>query len=76
MPDNTAHALQGVLERFREDARSNRELGDHFERLIAAYLMADPKYDFEHVWLWHEWPHRWGADTGIDLVAKERATGD
>jgi predicted helicase len=23
------------------------------------------------VWLWDEWPGRWGADTGIDLVAED-----
>jgi hypothetical protein len=24
------------------------------------------------VWLWNEWPDRWGADAGIDLVGKDR----
>jgi predicted helicase len=24
------------------------------------------------VWLWNEWPGRWGADAGIDLVAEDR----
>lgn len=49
-----------------------------FERLIANYLVRDPQYNdlLEHVWLWEEWPDRWGADVGIDLVARERATGD
>ncbi|MFT4149543.1 MAG: DEAD/DEAH box helicase family protein [Paracoccaceae bacterium] len=49
-----------------------------FERLIANYLVRDPQYSdlLEHVWLWEEWPDRKGADTGIDLVAREKATGD
>jgi predicted helicase len=23
------------------------------------------------VWLWDDWPGRWGADAGIDLVAED-----
>lgn len=77
MVDHEAgQALDAILARFRDDARSNREVGDLFERLIASYLLADPKFDFDQVWLWGEWPLRWGADTGIDLVAQERSTGD
>lgn len=72
----TEQSLESILDRFREEARSNRERGDLFERLIAHYLLADPKYDFEHVWLWGEWPYRWSVDTGIDLVAQERSTGE
>jgi predicted helicase len=29
--------IQDILEFFREEARNNRDLGDRFERLIAAY---------------------------------------
>ena len=24
------------------------------------------------MWLWKDWPDRWGADAGIDLVARTR----
>ncbi|WP_019590528.1 type ISP restriction/modification enzyme [Thioalkalivibrio sp. ALE20] len=67
-----------VLERFRERAQSEREKGGLFERLVANYLMTDPQYAdlFDQVWLWDEWPARIGADAGIDLVAREQATGD
>ena len=71
--------IQSILEFFREEARNNRDLGDKFERLIAAYLTKDPYYatHFSDVWLWMEWPGRNNmGDTGIDLVAQERATGD
>lgn len=70
--------IHDILSQFREAALSNRDLGDKFERLIATYLATDPIYaeQFEAVWLWPEWPLRWGQDTGIDLVAKERLTGD
>ena len=70
--------IQSILEEFRQAAQSNRSLGDLFERLIANYLKTDPQYAelFSDVWLWGEWSDRWSVDTGIDLVAKERDTGD
>lgn len=70
--------LNDVLDELREAARSNRELGDKFERLIANYLLTDPQYAdrLAEVWLWSEWPDRSGMDVGIDLVARERGTGD
>jgi len=71
--------IYSILDEFREMATSNRDLGDKFERLIATYLVTDPLYQdkYSDVWLWSEWPGRnKQPDTGIDLVAKERATGD
>lgn len=70
--------LLEILAEFREAARSNREMGDKFERLIANYLLTDPQYAdrLAEVWLWLEWPDRSGMDVGIDLVARERGTGD
>lgn len=72
----TIHTL---LEEFRQAKTSNREMGDKFERLIANYLVTDPLYQdkYSDVWLWGEWPDRGKQpDTGIDLVAKERYTGE
>ena len=70
--------IHDILEYFRQEALSNRDLGDKFERLIATYLLTDPIYaaQFDSVWLWPEWPLRWGQDTGIDIVARERLTGN
>ena len=71
--------IHDILEIFREEAASKRDLGDKFEKLIANFLTKDPYYGnhFSNVWLWMEWPGRAGQpDTGIDLVAQERATGD
>lgn len=71
--------IHSILEEFREAATSNRDLGDKFERLIATYLVTDPLYQdkYSDVWLWGEWPDRGNRpDVGIDLVAKERYTGD
>ena len=67
-----------LLNEFTEATRTNRDKGTQFERLIANYLMTDPQYSdrLSDVWLWSEWPSRWGSDDGIDLVAREKGTGD
>ena len=77
--DQLTTTIESILEEFRQDALNNRDLGDKFERLVQGYLLTDPIYKakFEDVWLWTEWPGRGKKpDTGIDLVAKERATGE
>lgn len=70
--------IQSLLTQFRELSKDERGKGRMFERLIANYLVKDPQYGdlLQDVWLWEEWPDRWGADVGIDLVARERGTGD
>lgn len=80
VPADTKHVatIESVLAALRVGARTNRELGDRFERLMRAYLLADPLYAerFEQVWLWQDWPGRGSQpDTGIDLVAAERDGG-
>ena len=74
-----ASALDNILAQFRDAARNNRELGDQFERLIVAFLRADPIYAdrFSDVWLFNDWPDKGNTgDIGIDIVARERATGE
>jgi superfamily II DNA or RNA helicase len=46
--------------------------GAQFERICKWFLLNDPGYnsDITRVWLWDEWPRRWAADEGIDLVAE------
>jgi len=46
--------------------------GKQFEHLCKWFLGNDPVYasELRRVWLWDEWPGRWGADAGIDLVAE------
>ena len=64
-----------ILNKFRQDAFSERDKGYRFERLMQAYLNTTALYAnlFEAVWLWTEFPFRdqfGGKDTGIDLVAR------
>ena len=75
MAETTIHH---ILDELAEAATDHRDKGGKFERLIRAYLTTDPLYvsRYSDVWLWTDWPDRGGkADTGIDLVAKERDTG-
>lgn len=46
--------------------------GRQFEELCRWFLLHDPLYraQVRRVWLWKDWPGRWGADAGIDLVAE------
>ncbi len=70
--------FQDLLHELAEATRTNRDKGTQFERLMANYLMTDPQYAdrLAEVWLWSESPNRWDTDVGIDLVARERGTGD
>ncbi len=45
--------------------------GRDFELLCRWFLENDPEFraDYKDVWLWRDWPGRWGPDRGIDLVA-------
>ncbi|MDC0994042.1 DEAD/DEAH box helicase family protein [bacterium] len=75
------NGLAALLQNFRKTAKSEREKGDYFERLVKIYLKKEPYYADLYagkVWLWEEWRREWisrsqidpGADAGIDLVAE------
>jgi len=75
----TAQTFADVFDDLYFSATSQRDKGTKFERLLKRYLQVEPKYSdqFSQVWLWQEWPDRNGlVDTGIDLVAEDRYTGD
>jgi superfamily II DNA or RNA helicase len=50
------------------------ERGKQFERVVKWFLTHDPAWatQVEKVWLWNEWPERWGVDCGIDLVFRHK----
>jgi len=66
--------LEGLLSQLDASLQAR---GREFEHLCKWFLENDPLYgaQLERVWLWDEWPGRWGPDTGIDLVAKAK-TGE
>ncbi len=71
-------SVHDVIEAFRK-APSNAERGTKFEQLMVRYFELDPTMaqQYDAVWWWIDWPERRGrTDTGIDLVARERDTGN
>ncbi len=44
--------------------------GKQFEKFVKWFLKTDPTWatQVDEVWLWNEYPKRWGADCGIDLI--------
>jgi superfamily II DNA or RNA helicase len=48
--------------------------GKQFEHFVKWFLKADPEWatQVDQVWLWNDWPGRWGADCGIDLVFRHK----
>lgn len=71
-------SVHDVIEAFRK-APSNSERGTKFEKLMVRYFELDPtlSQQYDAVWRWIDWPGRQGKpDTGIDLVARERDTGN
>ena len=55
------------------DARPE-ERGKQFEHVVKWFLKYDPAWatQVDEVWLWNEWPERWGADCGIDLIFRHK----
>lgn len=64
--------LPGLADLIATFPEEERPRGDAFERTCRWFLRTDPHYAgrFRNVWLWNDWPERWGADAGIDLVAE------
>jgi predicted helicase len=74
-------ALTTLLDTFRNAAVTEREKGTYFEELTVCYLRTEPSYAdlYDGVWTYGEWATDLGLtskDTGIDLVARTRGTGE
>lgn len=71
--------LGHLLETYYRESNDYRDRGDKFERLVRSYLTTDPAwaFQFSDVWLWQDYPDRGNrTDTGVDLVAKDKFTGE
>ena len=64
-----ARSFAALLESLEADARRR---GRQFEAICRWFLLNDPVYraQLQDVWLWKEWPGRWGDESGVDLVAQ------
>lgn len=71
-------SINDVIEALRQ-APTNVDRGTLFEQLMVRYFQLDPALaqQYDEVCRWIDWPGRDGKpDTGIDLVARERDTGN
>ncbi len=73
--------LQQILAAFRAASVTEREKGTYFEELICVYLRNEPTYAdlYSDIWMLADIPAEFGIstnDTGIDLVARTRGTGE
>jgi superfamily II DNA or RNA helicase len=64
------HSFYQLISTFSED---NHTRGKQFEVLCKWILETDPLYvnKLDKVWLWDDWPGKWGPDNGIDLIAQD-----
>jgi predicted helicase len=64
------NSLIKLIASFDQD---NHTRGVQFEKLCKWILENHPLYrpKLKKVWLWDDWPDRWGRDCGIDLVAED-----
>lgn len=66
--------MGAFVDLFNQLDTDDRVKGKQFERICKWFLTNDPvyKHELRRVWLWNEWPGKWGIDAGIDLVAEDR----
>lgn len=79
MTTTSSEAFERLLDTLFYGGLDQRDKGDKFERLMRSYLLTDPEWasQFSDVWLWKDYPGRDGRiDTGIDLVAQAKHTGE
>ncbi|MFQ3228742.1 DEAD/DEAH box helicase [Reinekea sp.] len=77
-------ALQQILDAYRTNSQTEREKGTYFEELIRTYFRHEATYAdlYSDVWLFGDWAKAHpefnisAKDTGIDLVALTRGSGE
>lgn len=83
--DVTAHeGMRSFIELIKEidvNPHAQRDRGTLFELLVAAYFENEPMYArlFDEVWKLSDVPAEYNIpkkDTGVDLVARKRETGE
>ena len=79
MTNSSIASIHDVLDQYRKAAFDEYDKGSHFEKLMQAFLRTEPQYAelYDQVWRWSEYPERGNrTDTGVDLVARNRDTGE
>ncbi|MGH0634144.1 DEAD/DEAH box helicase [Bacillus pacificus] len=75
------HSFDKIIHDLEREDMVQRDRGTLFELLVTAYLKNEPMYArlFDEVWMLGEVPEQYGIpkkDTGVDLVARNRETGE
>ncbi|MGG3752844.1 DEAD/DEAH box helicase [Heyndrickxia coagulans] len=76
-----SHSLDDIISNLEREDMAQRDRGTLFELLVTAYLKKEPMYArlFDEVWMLSDVPEEYGIpkkDTGVDLVARKRETGE
>lgn len=77
----TRHSFDKIIFDLEREEMAQRDRGTLFELLVTAYLKKEPMYArlFDEVWMLSDVPEEYGIpkkDTGVDLVAHNRETGE
>jgi predicted helicase len=75
------HSFDKIIRDLEREEMAQRDRGTLFELLVTAYLKHEPMYArlFDEIWMLGNVPEEYGIpkkDTGVDLVARNRETGD
>ncbi|OUA63647.1 helicase [Bacillus thuringiensis serovar thailandensis] len=75
------HSFDKIIHDLEREDMVQRDRGTLFELLVMGYLKSEPMYArlFDEVWMLGEVPEQYGIpkkDTGVDLVARKRETGE
>ena len=76
---STISSFRELIRRLTAESETNAEKGYTFERVVKNFLERDKALSaqYDEVWLWSEWEGNQNQhDVGIDLVARERDSGE
>ncbi|GIN59926.1 DNA damage-inducible protein [Lederbergia ruris] len=78
---HVSHSFDKIIRNLEGKEMEQRDRGTLFELLVTAYLKKEPMYArlFDEVWMLADVPEEYGIpkkDTGVDLVARKRETGE
>ena len=75
------NSFDGIIQSLEIENMTQRDRGTLFEAVVTGYLKNEPMYSrlFDEVWMLKDVPEEYQIpkkDTGVDLVARNRDTGD
>ncbi|MDD1608261.1 MAG: hypothetical protein LUQ18_07165, partial [Methylococcaceae bacterium] len=62
-------SIHHLLKQLSPDSNTK---GKQFEKITQWFLQNEPEWQakIEKVWLWADYPDKWGVDRGIDLICQ------